>query len=208
MRDLVPFAGNARTHPEHQIEQICQSILRFGFYNPVITDERNNIIAGHGRVLAAQRLEMQTIPVIMIEGLSDNERRALVLADNRIALSASWDLQKVREELSDLAAEDFDLEITGFSFEEIDNLLRDDMDLLPVGIESNYVPLVPVQQTAPPAAQRPSASDDNHSRFELVMLHDNKVLLIDVLSQIKEEKELEKLEDALMELVKFWKENQ
>jgi ParB-like chromosome segregation protein Spo0J len=212
---LVPFAGNARTHPEHQLEQLCQNIQRFGFYNPVLTDEHGTIIAGHGRVMAAKRMGLATVPTIVIEGLGESERRALTLADNRIQMNASWDMEKVREELSALADEDFDLSFTGFSDGEIESLLSETMDILP-NIESEYVSTVPTvqQREQTPTVgdeseepREPRASDDDYSRFDLVMTHSNKVELVELLSQIRADQMYDTLEEAVMDLVKFWKEN-
>lgn len=216
--DLVPFAGNARTHPEHQIEQLCTNMKMFGFYNPVIIDEHGNIIAGHGRVLAAKKLDLVHVPTITIAGLTESERRALVLADNKISLNASWDLEKVREELSALAEADFDLEATGFLDHEIDALLESTGDILPPDVESQFVATVsmpsqervkeaPYVEPEPQAHRNPTVSDDDYSRFDLVMLHSNKADLVDVLSKRRDEMMYDKLEDAMMDLVKFWKEN-
>lgn len=218
--ELVPFAGNARTHPEHQIKQLCSNIERFGFYNPVIVDERGNIIAGHGRIMAARELGLETVPTILVSNLTDIERRALVLADNKISLNAAWDLEKVREELSALADSDFELELTGFLDHEIDSLLESSADILPADIEANYVPVlatqqrsqerereIPYQEPEPTELRAPKVSDDDYSRFDLVMLHTNKADLVEVLSKRKTEMMYDKLEDAMMDLVKFWKEN-
>lgn len=216
--ELVPFAGNARTHPEHQIEQLCANIRRFGFYNPIIIDESGTIIAGHGRVMAAQRMDIVQIPTITVAGLTEIERRALVLADNKISLNAAWDLEKVREELSALADADFDLEATGFMDHEIDALLESTGDFLPPDVESQLVPTVPVPSQErvkeapyvdpePQAHRSPTVSDDDYSRFDLVMLHTNKAELVEVLSERKSEMMYDKLEDAMMDLVKCWKEN-
>lgn len=214
--DLVPFAGNARTHPEHQLEQLCRNIGRFGFYNPVIVDEHGTIIAGHGRVMAADMLQLETVPTITVTGLSDTERRALVLADNKISMNASWDLEKVREELSALAEADFDLEVTGFMDHEIDALLESSGDFLPPDVESQFVPTVPAaervkeapyQEPEPQPHRSPNVSDDDYSRFDLVMLHTNKAELVEILSKRKTEMMYDKLEDAMMDLVKCWKEN-
>lgn len=207
--DLVPFAGNARTHPEHQIAQIVGSIRTFGFYNPVLIDERGNIIAGHGRVMAASQLGMEEVPTITLQHLTDSERRALVLADNKIALNGSWDFEKVRDELSALATEDFDLELTGFLDHEINTLLESTADVLPVDVESNYVEKVHhAQNDEPEGYKEPKVTDDEYSRFDLVMLHTNKAELVEVLSKRRTDMMYEKLEDALMDLVKFWKEHQ
>lgn len=105
--DLRPDPRNARKHPKKQIDQIAQSITEFGFVNPILIDERNSLIAGHGRLLAAKRLRLATVPTIRISGLSDVQKRALRLADNKIAQAAAWDpdlLQRVLSAQTDCGA--------------------------------------------------------------------------------------------------------
>ncbi len=121
--DLVPYDRNARTHSPAQVEVIARSIAEFGFTNPILLDEAGVIIAGHGRLQAAQRLNMEQVPTITLPGLSEAQRRALVLADNRIALDAGWDIDLLRTELADLRLGGFDLSLTGFSLEELDSLM-------------------------------------------------------------------------------------
>jgi len=126
--DLKPYAGNARTHSDKQIEQIAASIRQFGFTNPVLIDGAGDIVAGHGRVTAARKLGFDEVPVIELAHLSEAERRAYVIADNRLAELAGWDREILAIELqvlSDMEL-DFDLEITGFETAEIDLLLDDD----------------------------------------------------------------------------------
>lgn len=120
---LVPYARNARTHSEAQVAEIAGSIREFGFVNPVLIAEDGTLIAGHGRVLAARQLGMETVPTISLTGLSETQRRALVLADNRIALNAGWDEALLALELSDLKEAGFDLGIMGFEDGELDRLL-------------------------------------------------------------------------------------
>ncbi|QFG38467.1 DNA modification methylase [Paracoccus pantotrophus] len=120
---LVPYARNARTHYEAQVAEIAGSIREFGFTNPVLIAEDGTLIAGHGRVLAARLLGMDTVPTITLTGLSDSQRRALVLADNRIALNAGWDESLLSLELTDLKDAGFDLGILGFEDGELDRLL-------------------------------------------------------------------------------------
>ena len=120
---LVPYARNARTHSEAQLAEIAGSIREFGFVNPVLIAEDGTLIAGHGRVLAARQLGMETVPTISLTGLSETQRRALVLADNRIALNAGWDEALLALELSDLKEAGFDLGIMGFEDGELDRLL-------------------------------------------------------------------------------------
>lgn len=97
--DLIPYALNSRTHSEQQVAQIAASIREFGFTNPVLIDDQNNLIAGHGRVLAARKLKMQDIPAIIVTGLDERKRRALIIADNKLALNAGWDESALRVEL-------------------------------------------------------------------------------------------------------------
>ena len=119
---LIPYCRNARTHSNEQISKIAASIKEFGFLNPIIADGENGIIAGHGRVLAAQKLGMDELPVIEASHLTDAQRRAYVIADNRLALDAGWDDELLRVEFADLEDAGFDLELTGFTPEEIDAL--------------------------------------------------------------------------------------
>lgn len=123
---LVPYANNARTHSDEQIAQIAASIAEFGFVNPVLVDERGIIIAGHGRLAAARLLGMSEVPVIELAHLSETQRKALIIADNRIALNAGWDDELLKLELETLKAEDFDIDILGFDPTEIDDLLFGD----------------------------------------------------------------------------------
>jgi DNA modification methylase len=126
--DLQPYAGNARTHSDKQITQIAASIRQFGFTNPVLIDGAGGIVAGHGRVAAARKLGFSEVPVIELAHLSEAERRAYVIADNRLAELAGWDREILAIELQALADMDldFDLELTGFETAEIDLLLGED----------------------------------------------------------------------------------
>jgi DNA modification methylase len=118
--ELRPSGRNARTHSPDQIRQIARSIERFGFNNPVLVDEKNHIIAGHGRVAAAKLLHLRVIPVVRIDHLSDGEKRAYILADNKLAEKAGWDKETLAIELQGLAELGFDLEVTGFELPEIE----------------------------------------------------------------------------------------
>ena len=117
--DLIPYARNSRTHSEAQVSKIAASIREFGFLNPVIVDGSSGIIAGHGRIMAAQKLGIETVPVIEASHLTDAQRRAYVIADNRLALDAGWDNEMLRVELEDLADADFDLDVLGFDAGEL-----------------------------------------------------------------------------------------
>lgn len=119
---LVPYARNARTHSEAQISQIMASIREWGFTNPVLIDETDGIIAGHGRVLAAKRLGIVDLPCVRAEGWSEAKKRAYVLADNQIALNAGWDNELLKVELGDLNAAGFDMDLLGFDADSLSDL--------------------------------------------------------------------------------------
>ena len=111
---LIPYARNARTHSEAQVAQIAGNIREFGFTNPVLIDGANGIIAGHGRVLAAHKLGITEVPCIELAHLTDAQRRAYIIADNKLALNAGWDTELLKIEMEDLKLDGFDLSLTGF----------------------------------------------------------------------------------------------
>jgi ParB-like chromosome segregation protein Spo0J len=123
LETLIPYARNSRTHSDEQVAQIAASIREFGFTNPVLIDGEGGIIAGHGRVLAARKLSLTEVPCIRLAHLSDAQKRAYVIADNKLALNSGWDIDMLKVELSDLVALGFDLDLTGFSAEEIDAMM-------------------------------------------------------------------------------------
>jgi DNA modification methylase len=125
LASLIPYARNARTHSDAQIAQIAASIREFGFTNPILVDGERGVIAGHGRLLAARKLGLTEVPTIELSHLSQAQKRAYVLADNRLALSAGWDEDMLRIELGDLHMEGFDLTLTGFEPDEIASFLID-----------------------------------------------------------------------------------
>lgn len=121
--ELIPYVNNSRTHSEEQIKQICSSINEFGFTNPVLIDEKGMIIAGHGRVLASERLKLDEVPCIVLEGLTEAQKKAYVIADNKMALNAGWDEELLKLELQNLKELDFNMDLTGFNIDELDNIL-------------------------------------------------------------------------------------
>jgi len=123
---LIPYARNARTHSDEQIGQIAASIKEWGWTTPILVDETGGIIAGHGRTLAAQKLGMTEVPVMVAKGWSDAKKRAYVLADNKLALNAGWDNEMLRLELGEIGDLGFDLDLTGFNAGEIAGLQFDD----------------------------------------------------------------------------------
>jgi DNA modification methylase len=139
---LRPYSGNARTHSRKQVSQIVDSIRRFGFTNPVLISDDGEIIAGHGRVIAAKQLGMTTVPSVRLSHLSPEQRRAYVLADNKLALNAGWDTEVLAIELQALIDLDFDVSLTGFSLAEIDFTLDHARDASPASFDDapDYVP--------------------------------------------------------------------
>ena len=127
--ELVPFINNSRTHSDEQVAQVAASIKEFGFTNPILIGSDNVIIAGHGRLLAARKLGTETVPCIRLAHLSEAQRRAYVIADNKLALNAGWDDELLSLELGELENMDFDLSLIGFSEYELGALLNsNDLD--------------------------------------------------------------------------------
>jgi len=122
---LVPYARNSRTHSDAQVAQIAASIREFGWTNPVLIDGADGIIAGHGRLLAARKLGLVDVPCIVLDHLSETQKRALIIADNKLALNAGWDNEMLGLELQELAAEDFDMGLVGFTDDELAALMAD-----------------------------------------------------------------------------------
>ena len=128
---LIPYARNARTHSEEQVAQIAGSIREFGFTNPVLIDGDGGIIAGHGRVMAARKLGLADVPCIRLAHLTEMQRRAYIIADNKIALNAGWDSEMLALELNDLNMSDFDLSFIGFEANELNVAMGLGVDFQP-----------------------------------------------------------------------------
>jgi ParB-like chromosome segregation protein Spo0J len=138
---LVPYARNSRTHSDEQVAQIAASIKEWGFTTAVLVDEQGGIIAGHGRTLAAQRLNMKEVPVMVAAGWSDAKKRAYIIADNKLALNAGWDNEMLALELGELKDLDFDLDLTGFTADEIAALMP--VDVTDGLVDEDQIPEVP-----------------------------------------------------------------
>ena len=117
--DLIPYVNNARTHSEQQVLQIAASIKEFGFNSPVLVDGENGIIAGHGRVMAAKKLGLDEVPTIELKHLTKTQKKAYILADNRLALNSGWDNDLLALELGELSDDGFDLDLLGFGVNEL-----------------------------------------------------------------------------------------
>ena len=148
---LVPYAKNARTHSPEQVAQIAASIVEFGFVNPILVDTNAGIIAGHGRLLAARKLGLGECPVVVLDHLSETQRRAYIIADNKLAQNAGWDDATLAAELADLEAEGMDLALVGFSDEELRELMsKDDQPEAAAESGEDEVPEAPVNPVTRP----------------------------------------------------------
>ena len=135
--DLIPYAANSRTHSDAQVAQIAASIKEFGWTNPILIDGDNTIIAGHGRLLAARKLGLDTVPVIILDHLSKAQQRALVIADNQLALNAGWDMDMLKAEIEDLNLENFDINLLGFDEKFLDALNAEAFEETRIGEEQD-----------------------------------------------------------------------
>tara|TARA_R110000823_G_scaffold164574_4_gene296889 strand:- start:519 stop:1061 length:543 start_codon:yes stop_codon:yes gene_type:complete len=120
-KEIIPYINNSRTHSETQIQQVAASIKEFGFTNPILIDQDNGIIAGHGRLQAAQLLGLNEVPTIKLEGLTESQKKAYVIADNKLALNAGWDFELLKIEIEEMS--DFDLSLLGFDDQELANII-------------------------------------------------------------------------------------
>lgn len=137
---LVPFARNPRTHSEAQVEQLRASIREFGFTNPLLIDSQGGIVAGHGRLLAAKAEGLESVPAIELHGLTEKQRRALMVADNQHALNSGWDFDLLVESLQEIGADDFSIDALGFTAQQMDQLLPEVQALpeLPAGDRAGF----------------------------------------------------------------------
>ena len=139
-KSLVPYESNARTHTDDQIDQIVRSIEQFGWTNPVLIDSAGGIIAGHGRVLAATQMGVAQVPCIVLDGMTPEQKRAYIIADNKLALNAGWDDDLLAQEMSALADCGFDISVVGFTTEELDALFTQNFSDKKGKTEDDYVP--------------------------------------------------------------------
>lgn len=142
INDLIPYINNTRTHSEEQVNQIASSIKEFGFTNPVLIDEQGGVIAGHGRIMGAKKLNILEVPTIVLSNLSESQKKAYIIADNKIALNAGWDEELLKIELQELNDLDFDLSLTGFSDEELAELINIEDEVILDTDKSDNVPEV------------------------------------------------------------------
>lgn len=145
IESLIPYARNSRTHDDSQVAQIAASIKEFGFTNPVLVDADSGIIAGHGRVLAARKLKLAEVPCIRLGHLTETQKRAYVIADNKLAMNSGWDNEMLKLEFAELTDEGFDLDLIGFSEEELAEILKDPEQLTEGLTDEDAVPEIPIE---------------------------------------------------------------
>src|ERR1700730_15091962 len=155
VRSLKPYPRNARRHSKDQIKQIAASITRFGFTNPILIADDGEIVAGHGRLAAAELLGMETVPTLRLSNLTEAERRAYVIADNKLALNAGWDRETLAIELQGLVDLDFEIELTGFSLAEAEIVIDEARDSVVDGADPTVEDKIPAYEGDRPAVSRP-----------------------------------------------------
>lgn len=162
-KDLIPYARNSRTHSEAQVAQIAASIKEFGWTNPILLDGENGIIAGHGRLLAALKLGEEKIPTIELSHLDENQKRAYVIADNKLAMNADWDEKLLKLELENLQENGFDLGLLGFDTSELNDIFDENEK------ENSYTQKVQIP-TYEPSDNKPDIKElfDDSKAFDLI----------------------------------------
>jgi len=180
VESLIPYARNARTHSDAQVAQLAASIQEWGWTTPVLIDEAGGIIAGHGRIMAARKLNIEEVPVMIATGWSEAQRRAYVLADNQLAMNAGWDMDLLKVELGDLGEMGFDLDLIGLDQKEIEAISNDNV------VGNMYSDKVSVP-TYEPSESKPKIED----------LYDD-LKAMDLIFSIKESKLNEKEKQFLM----------
>lgn len=146
--DLIPYAKNSRTHSDAQVAQVAASIKEFGWTNPILIDGDNGIIAGHGRLMAARKLGMKEVPCIELDGMTENQKKAYIIADNKLALNSGWDVELLGLELGALQEDGFDLDLIGFDADELAKLLEP--EIVEGLTDEDAVPLVPEEPKTKP----------------------------------------------------------
>jgi ParB-like chromosome segregation protein Spo0J len=194
--DLIPYVNNARTHSDEQIQQIAKSIDEFGFNAPILVDGENGIIAGHGRYEAALSLGLDGVPTIDLSHLTDSQKRAYIIADNKLALNSGWDIETLGDELDSLMADDVDLALLGFSTDDLQRI-ADDRDLAAIrnmaddGGEDE-------DEAARELTSEPSTEPKSELfPLSLMLEHDQREVVFKALKKAKQEHEFENSSQAI-----------
>jgi hypothetical protein len=193
--DLLPYINNARRHPEAQIAQLAASIKEFGFNNPILIGDDLTIIAGHGRFDAAKRLGLTEVPCIKVSHLTPTQRKAYILADNKLALNAEWDIELLNLELDHLQENGFDIEFTGFTDTDLQKI-RDDLDQASL-----------LQMSDGAEQDNPAQPKEKNSEFyplSVLVEHDQRNDIFAAIKKAKEKHSLDNSGDAIWSICKEW----
>jgi ParB-like chromosome segregation protein Spo0J len=194
-KDLIPYVNNSRTHDENQVLQIASSIKEFGFTNPILVDGDKGVIAGHGRLQAAKLLNIDSVPVMELQHLTPAKKKAYVIADNKLALNAGWDIELLHLEMDGLREFNYDLSLTGFSEDDLTRL-------------SNDVDLIRMRDMAD-HSDGSSTSDSDSGRhkeelfpFSVMIDHDQRETIFQALRKAKQDHDLENSSQAIWAICK------
>jgi hypothetical protein len=199
LESLIPYERNANTHPEEQIEQIANSIRQWGWTVPVLIDEKGMVLAGHGRIFAAKKLNLEDVPCIVADQWSETQKKAYVIADNKLQEGSSWDYGVMASELKGLAAEDFDIDLTGVSnaeFQVFSGSESDEDFVFDFGSTTDSEHDGSADDFDADAPRK--KTDEGYVEFAVVMREENKRRLNQRLNEIKVSHGIESNEDALM----------
>ena len=192
--NLIPYERNPRIHPASQIHELASSINEWGWTVPILIDENENVIAGHGRLYAAKELGIETVPCVIASGWTDQQKKAYVIADNKLQEGSDWNYSAMASELRDLIDGGFSVELTGISDAELQIFSgSESSEEFTFSLDTSEI-----SKTPPASDQTPRKSDEGYVEFALVMQEDNKRQLLEKLNQIKNEHGVHTHEDALM----------
>jgi ParB-like chromosome segregation protein Spo0J len=194
-KDLIPYVNNSRTHSDEQVLQIASSIKEFGFTNPILIDGEKGIIAGHGRLKAAKILDIDLVPVIELQNLTTAQKKAYIIADNKLALNAGWDIELLHLEMDGLREFNYDLNLTGFSESDLARL-EDDIDLLRMKNMEN--------DGAPKEHNDDDVKSNSDELYPLSIMidHDQRETIFAALRKAKQEHDLENSSQAIWAICK------
>jgi ParB-like chromosome segregation protein Spo0J len=194
-KDLIPYVNNSRTHDENQVLQIASSIKEFGFTNPILVDNDKGVIAGHGRLQAAKLLNIDSVPVIELQHLTPAQKKAYVIADNKLALNAGWDIELLHLEMDGLREFNYDLSLTGFSEDDLTRL-SNDVDLIRMRDMADH------SDGSSTSDVEPGRHKEELFPFSVMIDHDQRETIFQALRKAKQEHDLENSSQAIWAICK------
>lgn len=194
-KDLIPYVNNSRTHDENQVLQIASSIKEFGFTNPILVDGDKGVIAGHGRLQAAKLLNIDSVPVIELQHLTPAQKKAYVIADNKLALNAGWDIELLHLEMDGLREFNYDLSLTGFSEDDLTRL-SNDVDLIRMRDMADH------SDGSSTSDGEPGRHKEELFPFSVMIDHDQRETIFQALRKAKQDHDLENSSQAIWAICK------